>query len=79
MYTGGELRAKRDMKIFGEILHRPMTRGDFLRTICMIAFAAFGIGNFIAAVSKQNRIQNSDSTIADGRSSHGFGSSKFGI
>ena len=67
------------MSVFENIANKHMSRGDFLKSIGLIAAAVFGFGNVIALLSEHKYANENDSRTASKQPSHGFGSSKFGV
>lgn len=67
------------MSVFGDIANKRMSRGDFLKSISLIAVAAFGFGNVIKLLAERGQTNDTGSLSDSRQSQHGFGSSKFGI
>lgn len=55
-----------------------MSRGEFLRAVAVLAVAAFGFGNLMAALLHHKK-HTTNVTQAPQRAGSGFGSRKFGV
>lgn len=70
------------MKPDNELFVKQMTRKEFLRFAILAILGVFGLKNFITYLlnhqDQQRKIAH-QVTDTDGRSSSGFGSSKFGV
>lgn len=60
-----------------DIANRPMTRGEFIRSIAVLSIGAFGIGNAIATIL-DHRTSKTTSIPHHSRGS-AFGTRKFGV